>query len=218
MSAEQKDIGAIIKRIYIDLGRSLGILPQIWEMRVKDFNERLGDYLGYTPETVHGYTTKTMTTELEYSQLFSALRQVMLSSVRDKESDQERAEALALEYAKLATPVLCMMAMQYSSIEFLAPATKLLTDENEMTRTLGQFMYGLWPKGLEGLSKEEADYLRECLNCYPPKCIKPKKIIDTANKMKASYGETLKSSESAAKIMNKRAQEMLKTFFEADDT
>lgn len=218
MKSEQKSIGAIIKEMYVDLGQSLDLLPKIWEIKVKDFNERLGDYLGYSPETIQGFTTKTMTTQLEYNKLFPALRKVMLSSVQDKESDPERAEALVLEYAKLATPVLFMMAMQYSSIEFLAPAAKLLTDENEMTRTLGQFMYGLWPKGSEGLSKEEADYLRECLNCYPPKCIKPKKIIATADKMKASYGETLKSSESAAEIMNKRAQEMLKTFFEVDDT
>lgn len=217
MNAEQKHISEIIKEAYIDLGQCLDMFPKIWEMKVEDFNERLGNDLGYSPATVQGFTTKTMTTQLEYSKLFPALRRVMLSSIQDKESDQERAIVLTRKYVTLAIPVLFMMAIQYSSIEFLAPATKLLTDENEMTRTLGQFMYGFWPKDSEGLSKEEADYLRECLNRYPPKCIKREKIFATANKIKDSYGANLKSSESAAEIIDKRANEMLKAFFETED-
>ena len=217
MGAEQKNMDAIIKELYKGLGQSLSMLPKIWEMKVDDFYGRLGDNLGYASETVRGFTTKGMTTELKYSKLFPALREVMMSSVEAKESDQERREALKCKYVKSACPVLNMMALQYSSIEFLAPATKFLTDENKMTRTLGEFMYGLWPKESEGLNKEEADYLRECLKCYPPKCIKSKKIFETAEKIKDNCGTYLDSSKSAEEIMDKRAQEMLKAFYEEDD-
>lgn len=218
MNKEQKNMKNTIRETYIELGKFLEVLPKIWKMKVATFNDRLGDDLGYDPETIRGFTTKTMTKEISYTKLFPALRRVMLSSVEDKESDPERAKELACKYAKSAAPVLCMMALQYASIEFLTPAVGFLTDENEMTRTLGQFMNGSWPKDSAGLNKEEADYLRECLNHYPPKCIKPKKIISTGKNMKDQFGEILGSQESAEEILDKRAKEMLKAFYITDDT
>lgn len=216
MNTEQKDIRTIIKEMYVEIGKSIDMLPKIWEMKVEDFNERLGEDLGYAPATVQGYTTKSMTTEVKYSELFPALRRVMLSSIRDKESDPKHSETLKLKYTTLATPVLCMIAMQYSIIEFLAPAPKLLTNENEMALTLGQFIYGLWPKNSDGLSKEEADYLRECLKYYSPKCVKAKKVMDIASRIETYYGENLKTFESGAEIISERAKEIFKLFM-ADD-
>lgn len=214
MNAEQEKMKATIRDVYVDLGKSLDMFPKIWEMKVATFNERLGDDLGYAPETIQGFTTKRMTTEIDCAKLFPALRRVMLSSVADKESDPERAKELVRKYATLATPILCMMALQYASVEFLDPAVAFLTDENEMTQTLGQFMRGLWPRDSAGLSEEEADYLRKCLNQYPPKCMKPKKIISTGNDIKEQFGEILGKSQSTEEMLNKRAEEMLKAFYE----
>lgn len=219
MDEKQLELRTAINDYYKELGDCIDYFPKILQMKVHIFNETLGTLLGYSDYTVQGFTTKKMTSTISYNELFTALTQIMINAAyKDNKSNLERAKELFFEYIKLSFPVFLSMAMAYSKIELYKTYYEILKidkydpDVLMMEMTLGKFMQGLWPENSEGLSSEEADYLRECLKCTPSTRIKPDKIVAKAKFLKEKYGKECDKEKSNKEILDEKTVEIFNVF------
>lgn len=207
-------IKSAINDCYKEVGGYIRYFPQILQIKVHIFNEMFADQLRYSVDAVQRFTTKKMTSDVSYNELFTALIKVMKSTAdKGNESNPERAKELFLKYIKNSSFVFLCIAEAYSRIELCETYYELLKNDKyapdtlTMEMTLGKFILGLWPENSNGLSSEEADYLRKCLKCIPLTRIKPENVKDKSDYLTKKYREICDKEISNKDLLDKKTLE-----------
>ncbi len=212
-------IRSAINDCYKEVGGYIRYFPKILQMKVHIFNEMFADQLRYPVDAVQRFTTKKMTSDVSYNELFTALIKVMKSTAdKGNESNPERANELFLKYIKNSSLLFLCIAAVYSKIELCETYYELLKNDKyapdtlTMEMTLGKFRLGLWPENSNGLSGEEADYLRKCMEYIPPTRIKPEKVKEKSDFLTKKYREICDKEISNKDLLDKKTVEIFGVF------